>query len=100
MNAAIDIEQSWLSDFCRRYHVRRLSFFGSALTERFNSESDVDVLVEFDPGRTPGFFTIGGMMQELTDKLGRQADVRTIEDLGRGIREEALATAETAYVAD
>lgn len=94
------LDKEYLADFCRRHHIRKMSLFGSALTDRFGPDSDVDVLVEFESGRTPGFFAIGGMMQELTDQFGRQADVRTVEDLGGGIREEVLATAETVYVAD
>ena len=65
-----------LANYCRRYHIRRLAFFGSVLRDDFTPSSDVDVLVEFEPGYTPGlaFF---GMQEELTKILGRKVDLNT-----------------------
>src|ERR1700686_5084000 len=86
-----------IEQFCRRNHVRKLSLFGSVLTDRFGPESDIDVLVEFDPEKTPGFFGIVGMELELTDKFRRKVDLRTPEDLSRYFRDEVVSTAAVQY---
>ncbi len=80
-------------EFCRRNHIRRLSFFGSVLTPRFNADSDVDVLVEFDPDHLPGLITLAGMEIELSAILGRKVDMRTAEDLSRYFRKEVVNSA-------
>ena len=54
MNAKIEISKDAIAAFCQRNHIRRLAFFGSVLRDDFGPESDVDVLVEFEPGQTPG----------------------------------------------
>lgn len=79
--------------FCRRHHIRRLRLFGSVLRDDFRPESDVDVLVEFEPGFTPGlaFF---GMEEDLSGILGRKVDLNTAAFLSPYFREEALASAE------
>jgi uncharacterized protein len=83
-------------DFCRRHHVARLSLFGSILRADFTPESDVDVLVEFETGRTPGleFF---GMGDELGEIIGRRLDLNTPEFLSRYFRDEVLAEARPFY---
>jgi hypothetical protein len=85
-----------IADFCRRYHVARLSLFGSILRDDFTPESDVDVLVEFETGQTPGleFF---GMGDELSRIIGRRVDLNTPEFLSRYFREEVLAEARPVY---
>jgi predicted nucleotidyltransferase len=87
-----------IADFCRRHHIRKLAVFGSVLREDFRSDSDVDVLVEFEPGHTPGlaFF---GMEQELSELLGRQVDLNTPQFLSVYFRDKVLAEAEVQYVA-
>jgi uncharacterized protein len=87
-----------LSDFCRRHGIARLSFFGSVVRDDFLPDSDVDVLVEFADGRTPGlaFFA---MQDELSQMLGRSVDLNTLGFLGDSIREEVLREAEVQYVA-
>lgn len=82
----ITLPQKKLAEFCRRYHIRRLAFFGSVLRDDFNPESDVDVLVEFEPGQTPGlaFF---GMQKELSEILGREVDLNTPNFLSPAFRE-------------
>jgi len=72
----IPIPNEAIAEFCRRHHIRRLALFGSVLRDDFGPESDVDVLVEFDPDHIPGlaFF---GMQDELTEILGRQVDLNT-----------------------
>jgi len=94
----IDVPRERIAEFCRRHHIRRLAFFGSVLRDDFRPESDVDVLVEFEPGKTPGlaFF---GMQDELSEILGRHVDLNTANDLSKYFRERVLQDAEPVYVA-
>ena len=80
-----------------RHHIRRLSLFGSVLRDDFSSESDVDVLVEFDPDHIPGlaFFT---MQEELSRILGRKVDLNTPGFIGPRLRERVLSSVEDLYV--
>jgi predicted nucleotidyltransferase len=98
MAPRIAIDHRRLADFCQRHHVRRLALFGSVLREDFAPESDVDVLVEFEPGHVPGlaFFS---MQEELSKILGRRVDLNTPAFLSRYFRARVLAEAETQYVA-
>ena len=86
-----------LADLCRRHHILRLSLFGSVLRDDFGPDSDVDVLVEFEPNRTPGlgFFAI---QEELSELLGRQVDLCTPDCLSRYFRDRVLDEAESIYV--
>lgn len=87
-----------VAEFCRRNHIRRLYLFGSALRDDFRPDSDVDVLVEFEPSHVPGFFRLFDMEMELSALFGgRKVDLRTPQDLSRYIRDEVLATAELHY---
>jgi predicted nucleotidyltransferase len=86
-----------IEEFCLRNHIRKLAFFGSVLTPRFRAQSDVDVLVEFDPDHVPGLITLAGMELELSEILGRKADMRTAEDLSRYFRSEVVASALVQY---
>jgi len=94
----IKLPKDVIADFCKRHHIRRLSLFGSILRDDFRPESDVDVLVEFEPGHTPGlaFFA---MQDELSEILGRPVDLNTPGFLSRYFRDEVLAEAEEQYVA-
>ncbi len=96
--AQIAIPQEQIEAFCERHHIRRLSLFGSVLRDDFRPDSDVDVLVEFAPGFTPGlaFF---GMQEELSAILGRKVDLNTPGFLSRYFREEVKQSAEDRYVA-
>jgi len=96
--AQIAVPKAKIEDFCRRNHIRRLSLFGSVLRSDFKPESDVDVLVEFEPGYVPGlaFF---GMEEELSQILGRKVDLNTPNFLSPYFRSEALNAAEDQYVA-
>ena len=95
-NIAVPREQ--IATFCRKHHIRKLAFFGSVLREDFAPTSDVDALVEFEPGFTPGldFFT---MEIELGAILGRKVDLHTRASLSKYFREQALGEAEVQYVA-
>ncbi len=92
----IEIPKDRITEFCRRNHIRRLALFGSVLRDDFTPNSDVDVLVEFEPGQTPGlqFF---GMEIELSEILGRKVDLNTPGFLSKYFRDEVVAEAEVQY---
>ena len=99
MNKNLIINKDEISDFCRRHHIGRLAIFGSALRDDFEPESDVDVLVDFIPGHTPGFFGLFEMEEELSGLFGgRKIDLRTPRDLSRYFRDKVVASAEVQYV--
>ena len=93
----IVVPQEQIADFCRRHHIHKLSLFGSVLRDDFGPDSDIDVLVEFEPGHVPGFIRLGGMTLELSELLGRRVDLRTPEDLSRYFRQRVLDAAEGVY---
>jgi hypothetical protein len=95
----IEIPQRDLADLCRRYHIQKLSFFGSVLRRDFRPDSDVDLLVEFEPGFRIGLIRMAGIERELSDLLGRKVDLRTPADLSRYFREEVLRQAEVQFAA-
>lgn len=98
MSLRISIPQDKIAEFCRRYHIRRLAVFGSALRSDFGPDSDIDILVEFEPQWVPGLFGIARMERELSALLGgRQVDLRTPEDLSRYFRQQVLQEAEVQY---
>ena len=98
MNSHVSIPRERLAAFCRAHGVKQFAIFGSALREDFGPESDVDVLVEFEPGRTPGLLGVAGMERELSDLFGgRKVDLSTPEDLSRYFRQDVLDTAEVQY---
>jgi len=88
-----------LAEFCKRNHIRRLSVFGSALRGQLRPDSDLDLLVEFEPEHTPGLFSIVRMEMELTEVLGRKVDLRTPEDLSEYFRDEVVENADVQYQA-
>ena len=100
MNPGIEIPMDRIAEFCQRNHIRRLALYGSVLREDFGPESDVDVLVEFEPGARVGlsFFT---MQDELSDMLGRRVDMSTFEGVEESrnwlLKAEILDTAEVVY---
>ncbi len=98
MTVQIDTESDKITDFCRKHHIRRLALFGSVLRDDFSADSDVDVLVEFDPQHVPGLIRLGGMAQDLSDILaGRKVDLLTAEDISDYFRDDVLAAAEVQY---
>lgn len=94
----IPVDKEKIADFCRRHHIRKLAFFGSVLRDDFSPDSDVDVLVEFEPGHVPGlaFFS---MEAELSGILGRRVDLNTVGFLSRYFAERVVQEAEPEYVA-
>ena len=93
----VKIPQEKIAAFCKRHHIRKLSVFGSGLRDDFRADSDVDVLVEFDPAHIPGLIRLAGMEFELSEILGRKVDIRTAQDLSRYFRQEVLNSAEVQY---
>jgi predicted nucleotidyltransferase len=93
----ISVPKEKIADFCRRHHIKRLAIFGSALRADFRDDSDIDILVEFEPEHIPGlaFFT---MEDELSAILGRKVDLNTPECLSRYFRDEVLQEAQVQYV--
>jgi uncharacterized protein len=92
----IEISSEKIADFCRRHHIRKLSLFGSIVRDDFGPASDIDVLVEFEPGHTPGlaFF---GIQEELSGLLGRKVDLNTPQCLSRYYRDKVLGEAKVQY---
>ena len=95
----IEIPEGKIAEFCRRHRVRSLSLFGSVLREDFDSDSDVDVLVEFEPDAQVGFIAMSRMQREFSALLGRPVDLVPREGLKPIIREAVLSSAEELYAA-
>ena len=95
---ALSFDRERLADICHRHHIRRVSLFGSVLREDFGPHSDVDVLVEFAPGKTPGL-AIVDLEEELAALFGRRVDLATPQSLHRLIRDDVLASAALQYAA-
>lgn len=88
-----------ITEFCKKHPtISKLSLFGSALSGNLRKDSDIDLLVEFEPGKTPSLFTLIDLEDELTTILGRKTDLRTPEELSRYFRNEVLANARSLYV--
>ena len=97
MSLQIEIPRDRIAEFCRRYHIRRLMVFGSAIHDNLHPDSDVDSLVEFEPEHVPGLFGMARLERELSHLLARRVDLRTPEDLSRYFRDDVLKEAEVQY---
>ena len=91
------VDQQALADLCRRHHIARLALFGSVLGVEFSPESDIDVLVEFEPQKTPGYFRFAEIGFELEELFGRRVDLHTPGSLSRFFRDDVLRSAEPIY---
>lgn len=98
MSARMAIDREKVARFCRKHYIRKLAFFGSVLRDDFGHDSDVDVLVEFEPGHVPGLAFIS-METELSEILGRKVDLNTAGFLSPYFREAVLQEAEVQYAA-
>ena len=94
--ARIPLPAGALEGFCRRHHIRSLAFFGSVLRNDFGPESDIDVLIEFEPDQVPGLEFVR-MKEELSQLLGRRVDLNTPGSLSPYFRGEILREAEQVY---
>ena len=97
MRARVALDHRKVAELCRRHHIRKLSLFGSVLRDDFRPDSDVDVLVEFEPGSSIGLIRLAGIELELSQLMGRKVDLRTPADLSRYFRQEVLDSAEVQY---
>jgi predicted nucleotidyltransferase len=96
--AHLAITQEKLTQFCQEQHIRRLSLFGSTLKGTARPDSDIDLLVEFEPGSEPGLLGLASMEAQLAVLLGgKKVDLRTPQDLSRYFRDQVLQTAEVQY---
>lgn len=95
----IEIGDELLASFSTEHGVKRLALFGSVLGDGFDDQSDLDVLVEFEPGRTPGLLGLASMELELEGLVGRRVDLRTYGDLSRYFRDRVAAEARPIYAA-
>lgn len=93
----IDIPKEKLAEFCRHHHIRRLALFGSVLRDDFGPDSDVDVLVEFEPGTRVGLIRLAGIELELGELLGRKVDLNTPGFLSDYFREQVIREAQVQY---
>lgn len=99
LRPGLPIDDAAIADFAVCHGVRRLALFGSALREDFTPDSDVDILVEFQPDRIPGLIQLAEMEMELEEGLGRTVELRTYEDLSPYFRDQVAATAQPLYAA-
>ena len=99
MNATpAPIPRDVLARFCQRHGIRRVALFGSLLTGRARPDSDIDLLVEFEPGRSPGLIGIAALEAELSDLIGgRRVDLRTPQDLSDHFRDDVVRDAQEQY---
>jgi uncharacterized protein len=89
-----------LAELCRRNGIRRLSLFGSVLKGADRPDSDIDLLVEFEPDNVPGLLGMAAIEAELSDLLGgRRVDLRTPQELSRYFRDEVMREAEVQFAA-
>jgi uncharacterized protein len=96
--AKIKIPRAAIGAFCRRHHIRRFALFGSVLHNDFRADSDIDVLVEFEPNHVPGLIRLASMELELSELLGgRKVDMNTPLCLSPHFRDKVLAEAEVLY---
>ena len=96
----IRVSKEKISEFCKKNHIKRLSFFGSVLRDDFRADSDIDVLVEFEPEYIPGFIRLYEIEYELSQLLGqRKIDLVTPKFLNHRIRDQVLSQAEVQYAA-
>lgn len=97
MKPKITLPKEKIASFCKKNHIATMSLFGSVLTDQFNPASDVDFLVEFQSGHTPTLFDVVYMEDELSDIIGRHADLKTAKGISRYFRDDIIAKAQLIY---
>jgi predicted nucleotidyltransferase len=98
METQLQIDEQVLEQFCRRNHIRRLSLFGSVLAGNARPDSDMDLLVDFEPGKEPGLLGMAQVEAELSRLSGgRRVDLRTARDLSRYFRDDVVRKAQVQY---
>jgi uncharacterized protein len=91
------IKRDEIALLCQQYHIRKLSLFGSVLRDDFRPDSDIDILIEFEPGHIPGF-EFSDIQDKLSEIVGRPVDLNTLKSLSRYFREQVTAEANVVYV--
>lgn len=99
MPSHVQMDRCVIAEFCKKSHIRSLAMFGSVLRDDFRPDSDVDMLVEFEPAHVPGLLGVARLENQLSAIIGRKVDLWTSEDLSRYFRDEVVATAEVQYAA-
>jgi predicted nucleotidyltransferase len=99
MMNGITIDKAALAEFCRQNHIRRLSLFGSVPRDDFGPDSDVDMLVEFDPAAVVGLIKLASLELTLSELVGRKVDLRTPQELSPLFRERVAAEADVQFAA-
>lgn len=99
MSPRIHLNEERIAEFCRRHGVRQLRLFGSVLRDDFHADSDVDVLIDFEPGTVVGLLTLAALELELSEIVGRKVDLRTPDELSRYFRQQVLDNARVLYAA-
>jgi hypothetical protein len=99
MTIGVDFSPGRIEDFCRRHRIRRLALFGSVLRPDFRPDSDVDVLVELEPGHRVGLIGFARIERELSELVGRKVDLRTPGDLSPYFRDAVVRDAVVQYAA-
>lgn len=98
-DSRLEFDREAIAPFCQRHHIRRLALFGSVQRDDFRPDSDVDVLVDFEPGHPVGLIRLAGIERELGSLMGRRVDLRTAADLSRYFRDEVVQAARELYAA-
>lgn len=99
LTARLPLDPAKLAAFCQRHRVRALRLFGSVLRADFGPDSDVDILIEFQPGVDPDLFELGGMQQDLSDLLGREVDLKTPEMFSPANLKRVVDSSQLGYAA-
>src|ERR1700722_1279366 len=99
IHPAIRFPSDQIANFCRKHHIRRLALFGSVLRDDFRPDSDVDVLVEFDPAAMVGLIEVARLQEDLVATFGRAVDLVPAAGLKPALREQVLAARELLYAA-
>jgi predicted nucleotidyltransferase len=97
LGGEIQISEERIRSLCTRFRIRKLSLFGSALHGTMKEGSDIDLLVEFEPGHVPGLIALAGMQNEFSALFGHPVDLRTPNDLSPFFRDAVLQEAKAAY---
>ena len=94
----LNIPKERIVEFCHRHHIVKLALFGSVLRDDFRPDSDIDILVEFEPDHTAGLLQMARLELTLGEMIGRKVDLRTPADLSRYFRDEVVRSSEVQYV--
>ena len=94
----IKVPKDKINAFCKQYYVVKLSFFGSVLRDDFSQDSDIDILIEFEKDKGPGFLELAHMERELTKIFGKKVDLRTPNEISKYFKDQVLSLAQVQYV--